>query len=146
MDRCGDDVELTIHQLGLENHFLFAGIRSDVPRLMKGAMDVFLFPSSYEGLPLVLIEAQAAGLGCVFSDVLTEEVQIVPTLTYRLPLSSSPSVWASAVTGMSKISFTAIEALNLVTQSPFNIEFSCRSLAKLYHTKDVLFSSTRNIC
>ena len=65
-----------VKQLGLQNDVLFLGVRSDIPDLMQ-AMDVFLFPSRFEGLGVVLIEAQAAGLPCIASkDVIPEEVNV----------------------------------------------------------------------
>ena len=54
-------------QLGIERNVIFAGNRSDVNEIMQ-AMDVFVFPSLYEGLPVTMIEAQASGLHCVISD------------------------------------------------------------------------------
>ena len=54
---------------------VFTGLRSDVDRLLQ-AMDVFLFPSVYEGLPLSIIEAQAAGLPCLISDKVPDECRI----------------------------------------------------------------------
>ena len=56
------EIERKVAEAGLAAHVVFAGGRDDVPRLMVGAMDLFLLPSLYEGLPLVGIEAQAAGL------------------------------------------------------------------------------------
>lgn len=53
--------------MGIAHHVIFTGVRSDVPQLMQ-AMDVFVFPSLYEGLPVTIVEAQAAGLPCVISD------------------------------------------------------------------------------
>lgn len=53
------------------------GSRGDVNELLM-AMDIFLLPSLYEGLPVSVIEAQAAGLHCVISDTITDEVCITP--------------------------------------------------------------------
>ncbi|MFM9159608.1 MAG: glycosyltransferase, partial [Dolichospermum sp.] len=66
-------IEQKASQLGLTNHIIFAGVRADIPRLMRGAMDIFLFPSLFEGLGNVRLEAQCAGLPAVISDVLPEE-------------------------------------------------------------------------
>ena len=70
-------IEEAAARLGLTDRVIFAGPRADVPRLMRGAMDVFLFPSLFEGLGLVLIEAQAAGVPCVVSDVVPGEADVV---------------------------------------------------------------------
>lgn len=73
----------------------FLGSRADVNELLS-AMDVFLFPSLFEGLPVTLIEAQAAGLPVAASDTITEEVVITP-LVQRLSLNDSAKKWAEQV-------------------------------------------------
>lgn len=59
----------------LKDRFLFLGIRNNIDELMM-AFDLFLFPSLFEGLPLVLIEAQSTGLKCIISDNISEEVDM----------------------------------------------------------------------
>jgi len=66
-------IEEKVKHLNLENKVQFLGIRSDVEFLLQ-AFDVFVFPSLHEGLPITLIEAQASGLPCVISDVISGEV------------------------------------------------------------------------
>ncbi len=127
-------IEQKVHNIGLAGRVIFAGVREDVPRLMRGGMDVFLFPSLYEGLGLVLIEAQAARLPCVFSDVVPEEADVVEPLLRRLSLSQTPSDWAEAVLSSSQAtsSLTPTEALALVQQSPFNVQASVAKLEEVY--------------
>lgn len=81
-------------QKKLEN-VRFLGSRADVNELMS-AMDVFLFPSLFEGLPVTLIEAQAAGLSVTASDTITKEVGITP-LIQMLSLHESAERWAEQV-------------------------------------------------
>ncbi|CAM4180892.1 glycosyltransferase involved in cell wall biosynthesis [Paenibacillus endophyticus] len=69
------EMEQKATELGIRNKVIFLGIRSDIHRILQ-AVDVFVFPSHHEGLPVTLIEAQAAGLPCVISDQITEEVDI----------------------------------------------------------------------
>jgi len=90
-------IEAKVNGYAIEKHFIFAGPRSDVPALMKGVMDVFLFPSLYEGLGLALLEAQAAGLTSVVSDIVPGESDVIPSLVDRLALENSASTWAHAV-------------------------------------------------
>lgn len=126
-------IEQKVAQAGLTDRVIFAGIRSDVPRLMLGAMDVLLLPSFYEGLGLVLIEAQAAGLPCIFSDVIPEEADVVKPLVQRISLSQPPSDWVNAIAATkTQLRITQAEALKLVEQSPFNIQTSVKELEKLY--------------
>jgi glycosyltransferase involved in cell wall biosynthesis len=123
-------------EAGLADKVIFLGLRDDVPRLL-GAMDVFLFPSLFEGLGLVLVEAQAAGVPCVISDVVPEEADVVPLLVRRLPLSQSTSTWAEAVLTARRLkdNISQPEALGIIEQSPFNILTSVRELEFVYEKK-----------
>lgn len=97
-------------------------------------MDVFLLPSLHEGLPLVLLEAQAIGLPCIFSDVITEEVDILKPLIGRMSLSRSASAWAEVVLaarGNTSV-ITQSNALAVIEKSPFSIEMSVKDLTKVY--------------
>ena len=82
--------------LQLSNNIIFAGVRSDVPAVLS-AMDVFAFPSFYEGMPNTIIEAQATGLPCVLADTITKEADITGLLTY-LPLGDAAR-WANEIAG-----------------------------------------------
>ncbi|MEG4027859.1 MULTISPECIES: glycosyltransferase family 1 protein [unclassified Microcoleus] len=128
------EIEQKVIQLGLTDRIIFAGVRSDVPQLMLGAMDVFLLPSFHEGLPLVLLEAQAAGLPCIFSDVITEEVDIVKPLVQRMSLSRSASDWAEAVLAArgNTSAISQLDALGVLEKSSFSIEMSVKELTKVY--------------
>lgn len=127
-----------IEQMAQDHHLkdrvIFAGVRGDVPRIMLGAMDCFLLPSLYEGLGIVLIEAQAASLPCVYSDVVPEEARILPSLVQTLSLSQPPDQWAEAVLACKarRNLIPRAEALNSVRQSRFNIEQSVQALERLY--------------
>lgn len=81
-----------VERLGLTKHVQFLGVRTDVARLMQ-AMDIFLFPSLFEGLPVVLVEAQAAGLRCVVSDAITRETDVSGRVDF-MSLDQSPQTWA----------------------------------------------------
>lgn len=95
-----DIVRQWAEELGLEDAVIFAGQRFDIPQLLS-AMDVFVFPSFYEGMPNTVIEAQATGLPCVIADTITPEADITGLVTY-LPLTENKQLWAdtalSAVT------------------------------------------------
>lgn len=69
-------IERTVATLGLSDAVLFTGVREDIPDLMLGAMDCFVLPSEYEGVPLVLLEAQAAGLPCAISMNVSDEAMV----------------------------------------------------------------------
>lgn len=88
-------IEKKVRDLGLSDNVIFTGVRSDIPDLLQ-AMDVFLFPSLYEGLPVTLIEAQASGIKCFVSDSVTEEVKITNQVEF-VSLEQSPENWAEEI-------------------------------------------------
>lgn len=90
-----EDVKEQVKNLGLSEAVKFLGIRNDVPELLQ-AMDVFLLPSRYEGLPVVLVETQAAALKSVASDTITKEVKVTNYLDY-ISLERDPEYWANEV-------------------------------------------------
>lgn len=97
----GGELESAIKQkaseLGISDKIIFTGVRSDVPALLS-AMDVFVFPSLYEGMPNTVIEAQATGLPCLISDTITREADITGLVHY-LPLGDA-GTWAHLVAGL----------------------------------------------
>lgn len=128
------EIERKAAGLGLAGVVHFAGIRRDVPRLMMGAMDVFVLPSLWEGLPVVAIEAQAAGLSCVLSDVVPQEADVVPALMRRLSLERPPSLWAESAlaTRIDPARPPQPEALARVEASVFNVAVSANQLQSVY--------------
>ncbi len=93
-------VEQEIRDSGLQTRFHLLGLRDDVPRLMCGAMDLFLFPSHHEGLPIALLEAQAAGLPCLVSDTVTRECDAIAELIEHESLQTGADGWAHRLCAM----------------------------------------------
>lgn len=88
-----EKIKTKAETMGISQKVRFLGIRSDVPDLMQ-AMDVFAFPSLYEGLPVTMVEAQAAGLPSLISDSVPRECIITDNLVRVVPLSASADTWA----------------------------------------------------
>lgn len=128
------EIERKAAVLGISNQVVFAGVRNDVARLMLGAMDVFVFPSEYEGLGLASVEAQSAGVPCVLADSIPAEADVVGALVHRVSLSESPNRWADVIwqAASSGRSVDRHAALNLVRQSNFNIATSVAVLEEIY--------------
>ncbi|MDB9455553.1 glycosyltransferase family 1 protein [Dolichospermum circinale] len=127
-------IEQKASELGLTDHVIFTGVRADVARLMRGAMDVFLFPSLFEGLGNVRLEAQCAGLPAVISDVVPQEGDVIKPLVQRLSLSESADTWAEAIlTWKNKVpGINQTEALKIMKDSNFNIEKAVKQLEQIY--------------
>lgn len=89
------EIKEKVKALGLEQTVGFAGLRRDVPDLLQ-AMDVFVFPSLYEGLPVTLVEAQASGLPCVISDRIPVDCDLTKLVT-RVSVEKSPDFWAAQI-------------------------------------------------
>lgn len=99
----GSDKKMITEELdanGMSGKYLILSNRSDIPDLLN-AMDVFVFPSLYEGLPLSLIEAQIARKPCFVSDTINEYVDISNLIT-RLSLKQSAEEWAEAIVNYKK--------------------------------------------
>lgn len=125
-------IEGRVAEMGLSDRVSFLGPRSDVPELL-GAMDVFVFPSLYEGLPLAVLEAQAAGVSSVLSTAVTEEVLVAPELVTRVSLSAGPSGWADAILGARRpTAESRARALAAFEGSRFDVRTSARALADYY--------------
>ena len=84
-----------INSLNLNNKVMILSHRTDIPRLLK-AMDVFVFPSKYEGFPISLVEAQAAGLRCIVSDKINTESFLCDDVI-PLSIDESPSTWCNVI-------------------------------------------------
>lgn len=90
------EVKERAREMGLEGFVRFLGVRQDIPELLA-AMDLFLLPSLFEGLPVTLMETQASGLPALVSDRVTREMDQVGLIRF-LPLDDDVSCWANAIT------------------------------------------------
>jgi glycosyltransferase involved in cell wall biosynthesis len=126
-------VERAVAEGPLRDRVRFTGARADVVELLQAATDVFVLPSRVEGLGLALVEAQAAGVPCVVSDVVPAEVDVVPPLVRRLPLSAAADTWAAAALAMvASGGPPRSSAWRLLAGGPFDVTQSVRSLLELY--------------
>ncbi len=87
------EIEAERKRLGLEDKVILTGIRKDAQDFLS-CFDVLIFPSKFEGLPLTLIEAQAAGLPCLISDTITSDVIVTSGLVETASIEAKPRVWA----------------------------------------------------
>ncbi|QHT61918.1 glycosyltransferase family 1 protein [Paenibacillus lycopersici] len=127
-----EEIERKVKELGLSEQVAFLGLRSDVPELL-GAVDGFVLPSLYEGLGIVLIEAQAAGIPCLVSDAVPEEADLRLGLFAKLKLTDDPAQWvdgfrrlAASTTPEWRSRLAALDRLG------YNMTASVRRLEQLY--------------
>lgn len=121
-----EKILLKIHDLKLDGRVILTGNRNDVPQLMQ-AMDVFVFPSLWEGLPVAVVEAQAAGLPCFISDNISNDVAI-SSLVKQLP-SDDLSLWVNAIL---EKEIKREEVLESIKAAGFDIKNSAKMLEKFY--------------
>lgn len=103
-----DEIIAQISEHQLEDDIDLLGVRNDTNELLS-AMDLFIFPSLYEGMPIALVEAQTAGLPCVVSDVITDDV-IFTSEVSKLPLESKEKWISKVVSVRNCVSMTEREA------------------------------------
>lgn len=127
-----NETEDKVHALGLDNYVKFMGIRSDIPQLME-TMDLFLLPSLYEGLPVVGIEAQAAGLPVVTSTGVTKETDITGNVTF-LDLSAGAKTWAEKINEVYS-SFKRTDMLTYIRENGYDITETAKWLQEFYLSK-----------
>lgn len=89
------EIKSKVLELGLDESVKFLGMRTDIVNLLS-SMDVFLFPSFFEGMPNTVIEAQTSGLPCILSDTITKEAAVTKYVEF-LSLNDSVKIWASKV-------------------------------------------------
>ncbi len=90
-----NEIRLQVQRMGLESNVKFLGTSQDI-QMYLSAFDVFLFPSRYEGFPLVLVEAQTSDLPVLMSDTITDEA-IFSQKVSRLPLNAPLTEWSDAL-------------------------------------------------
>ena len=112
--------------LGISGSVRFLGSRSDVSELYQ-AMDVFVMPSRFEGVPVVGIEAQFSGLPCIFSTDVPPEVMFTDRC-HVLALDQGPEAWAEAVTHLGKNLRTA----NTTVSEKYDIRYASALLEAYY--------------
>lgn len=122
-----------IEELGMASSVFWFGRRTDVPELLMG-MDTFLLPSVFEGLGIVLIEAQATGLPCVTSDyVVPKETRVTDLLSF-VQLNKDSCEWAEQLLNIYEIrkNDDRIQFNKIVEHSDFNIDFEAKRIESLF--------------
>lgn len=125
-------MEEKCRQLGIDGRVRFLGNRKDAERFYQ-AMDFFLLPSFFEGLPGVLVEAQAAGLRCLVSDTVTREAKATALVTY-LSIEEAPARWAEEI--MKQMDYTRMDTAGELREAGFDVRTQALGYRQFYLTGD----------
>lgn len=126
-----EKIKAKVVSLNLTDSVKFLGNRSDMPQLYL-AFDLFLFPSFYEGLPVSLVEAQAAGLPCVIADTISTQTKITGGF-HPVSLKHSPAKWVEEIEKMLKEERK--NTFEEIKRSGFDIYENTKWLSQYYVTK-----------
>lgn len=123
-------IEQKINNFGLNNNVILTGIIEDIPEILQG-MDLFLFPSLYEGLPVSLVEAQVSGLKCIVSDTVTNEVVFTNNLVTFMSLKEQVNAWADKILTY-YAGYERIDCQSKIIKSKFDIKQTCMQIQDFY--------------
>lgn len=123
-------IERKVQDGGISDYVTFTGVRTDVPQLLQG-MDIFFFPSLYEGLGIAVVEAQAAGLPVVASSVIPEEAYI-SDLIQTLSLSSNIEDWVNTLITTSKKDYNRVAYNILACDGKYDVVKNAKVLEEIY--------------
>lgn len=125
------EIEMLIGQHKLEGQVRLLGIREDIPEVMAAA-DVMAMPSFYEGFPVVLVEAQAAGLPAVISSAISKEVDLDIGLVRFVDLNTSPKDWAAHILQAARVKVAPEVRLQVLVKNGFSARAGAEHLLSIY--------------
>ncbi|CUS16842.1 glycosyltransferase family 1 protein [Lactobacillus delbrueckii] len=128
-----NEIIAQVKKLGLEDSVKFLGNRKDVSCLDQ-AFDVFVLPSLFEGLGIVAVEAQAAGLPVLCSTGVSKDAKISPIFHY-LSLDKTPTIWADKAIKISKDKLAHTNMQSYVIESGYDVSDTARWLQQYYLDK-----------
>lgn len=124
-----------VHKLNLDDDVIFLSNRKDMPELFQ-SMDIFILPSLFEGLGIVAIEAQAAGIPCLTSDMVPKETLITPLIKQK-SLDDSPEIWAKEAIENAKNKFSKTNTQKDIIKNGYDIKDSAKKIEEFYFKKYV---------
>lgn len=127
-----ESIKDKVDSLGLSNNVKFLGQVNNSNELYQ-AMDVFVLPSLYEGLPVVGVEAQAAGLLCILSTSMTKETKVLDN-TIFIDLDKDSKYWADTILESLK-KFKRCDTTKEITENNFNIDKEASKLVEYYESR-----------
>lgn len=125
-------IRIEAENLGIAEKVMLLGESRSIARVMCGAIDVFVFPSLHEGMPLSVIEAQAAGLPCLISDTISKSCIVQDSLVTRMSLRLPPIRWAEQVLRVLRTRMSIERAIEMIENSSFEARKTVRLLERFY--------------
>lgn len=119
-----------VEKLGLSDSVKFLGKRSDVHELLQ-AMDIFVFPSRYEGLPGTVIEAQATGMRCLISNKISDEIKITDLVEF-MPIEENAKIWADKIIEYSKKDFNRTSRDTELYEKGYDAHIQAKRMEEFY--------------
>ena len=125
------EIEDVVKKYNLQTKVKFLGLRNDVNELMQ-AMDIFMMFSKYEGLPFVIIEAQASGLPCYLSNTISNEVKLLDN-TLFFDINNIYDLYNDILINLKNCkNINRIEQSKIVMKSKYNIEIEIKKIENFY--------------
>lgn len=124
-----NNIKKQVEKLNIKDKVLFLGEREDVNEIIQ-AMDVLVLPSYFEGLPIVSVEAQCAGLPCVFSTSISREAQLTDEVKW-INLKDSVSTWANEIIKVNT-NRKRRNNMEIIRENGYDIKLEKTKLEKLY--------------
>ena len=123
-----DDIISKVSKLETKDQIVFCGEVDDIPGYLM-ASDVFVLPSLYEGLPVVGIEAQTTGINCIFSDTITQELNINSNIKFCS--IEKTDFWVDEITKLKKSNYR-YENADRVVEAGYDIQSTVNEIEELY--------------
>lgn len=124
-------IEKKVFDFGIEENVHFLGVRSDIEKILQ-ALDLVLFPSLFEGLPVSIIEAQAAGVPCLLSDTISSECKLTDCVSF-FPLTKTAAEWAEVALERAKLPH--YDTFELIKENKYDINHNADWLLSFYKSK-----------
>lgn len=126
-----DRIKAVAEEMNLNDILVFYGTSNEVEKLFM-AMDVFVLPSHFEGLPIVGVEAQASGLPVIFSDKITSQAKLLDDVTFLGIEDADISSWVDDVNHYGSMRRDRTEAYKRLREEKYSIEDTVQSFMSLY--------------
>lgn len=121
-----------VDRLGIKDSVIFYGTSNHMERIYKW-FNVFVLPSIFEGLPVVGVESQAAGIPCLYSDKITKEVGFTPLVSF-LPIDKGSTVWVDELEKIRNSNYKSEDMTEYIRKAGYEIKTEALRIQKIYQS------------